>query len=88
MEFDWDMANVEHIAKHGISPEECEQAYLNGPLVIEQQVRKDENRRLCLGETSGGRLLTFVITERAGKIRFVTAYPMPHRQREIYREGE
>jgi uncharacterized DUF497 family protein len=88
MEFDWDAANLEHITRHGISPEECEQAYLNGPLVIEQQVRKGENRRLCLGETSEGRLLTFVITERQGRIRFVTAHPMHTKQREIYREEE
>jgi uncharacterized protein len=88
MEFDWDEANVDHIAQHGVSPEECEQAYLNGPLVIEHQLRSDEHRRLCLGETSAGRLLTFVITERHGKIRFVTAHPMHHKQREIYREEE
>jgi uncharacterized protein len=88
MRFDWDAANLEHIARHDISGEECEQAYLNGPLVVEQQVRRGENRYLCFGETSEGRLLTFVITERQGRIRFVTAHPMHHRQREIYREEE
>ncbi len=88
MEFDWDAANLEHIARHGISPEECEQAYRNGPVVIEQQIRKGEGRQLCLGETSDGRLLTFVVTERRGRIRFVTAHPMHQRQREIYREEE
>src|ERR1035441_8427735 len=29
MEFDWDAANVAHIARHGITPEECEEAYWN-----------------------------------------------------------
>jgi uncharacterized DUF497 family protein len=85
MEFDWDRANVEHVARHGISPEECEEAYRNGPLVIERQRRKHERRRLCLGETNRGRLLTFVVIERKGKIRFVTAYPMHAMQRRIYR---
>jgi uncharacterized protein len=85
MEFDWDAANTAHIARHGITIDECEEAYRNGPLVIEHQRRKYERRRLCLGETRRGRLLTFVVTERKGKIRFVTAYPMPSRQREIYR---
>jgi uncharacterized DUF497 family protein len=28
MEFDWDAANVAHIAQHGITPEECEEALL------------------------------------------------------------
>ena len=64
MEFDWDAANVAHIARHGITPEECEEAYWNGPMVIEVQERKRESRRLCLGETNAARLLTFVITER------------------------
>jgi uncharacterized DUF497 family protein len=88
MEFDWDAANREHIARHGISKEECEQAYTNAPLVIEHQIRMGEERRLCLGETPAGRLLTFVVTERSGKIRFITAYPMHKKQRELYREEE
>ena len=85
MIFDWDAANVEHIAQHGVSSEECEEAYRNGPIVVEHQRRNRERRRLCLGETDKGRLLTFVVTERKGKIRFVTAYPMPRQHREIYR---
>jgi hypothetical protein len=58
-------------------------------MVIEHQRRRHERRRLCLGETSTGRLLTFVVIERLGKIRFVTAYPMPPLHRHIFRpEGE
>lgn len=84
MEFDWDAANTEHVARHGITIEECEEAYYNGPMVIEYQSRGQERRTLCLGETRAGRLLTFVFTQRQGKVRFVTAYPMHARQREIY----
>ena len=86
--FDWDAANREHIARHGVTPEECEQAYQNGPMVIERQRRRYERRRLCLGESGTGRLLTFVVVERKGKIRFVTAYPMNAEQRAIYRGKE
>ena len=85
MVFDWDAANVGHIARHGVTPGECEEAYRNGPMVIERQRRRHERRRLCLGESNRGRLLTFVVTERSGKIRFVTAHPMHPTQREIYR---
>lgn len=85
MIFDWDAANVDHIARHGVTSTECEEAYCNGPLVIKHQKRKRERRRLCLGETNNGRLLTFVVTERRGKIRFVTAYPTPPQMRAIYR---
>jgi hypothetical protein len=46
---------------------ECEEAYRNGPMVIDVLERKGESRRLCLGETDAARLLTFVITSaRAG----------------------
>ena len=85
MVFDWNAANVEHIARHGITPDECEEAYRNGPMVIEHQRRQHERRRLCPGETNRGRLLTFVVIERTGKIRFVTAYPMDALHRRIYR---
>jgi uncharacterized DUF497 family protein len=88
MSFDWDAANVGHIARHGITPEECEEAYRNGPMVIESQERKHERRILCLGETNTGRLLAFVMTERRGRIRFVTCYPMPPKQRAIYKGAE
>lgn len=76
---------MEHIARHGIRPEECEEAYRNGPMVIEVQERGRESRRLCLGVTDAARMLTFVVTERTGKIRFVTAHPMHAKQREIFR---
>ena len=62
-----------HIALHGITPEECAEAYSNGPMAIEIQERKRERRLPCLGQTDAGRLLTFVITDREYKIRFVTA---------------
>ncbi len=88
MVFDWDSANLEHIARHGVKRRECEEAYLNGPMVIEHQRRKHERRRLCLGETNKGRLLTFVVTERKGMMRFVTAFPMHPMQRSIYRGEE
>ena len=78
---------MEHIARHGVSSAECEEAYRNGPVVIEHQRRKRERRRLCLGETNTGRLLTFVVADRKGKIRFVTAFPMPSKQQEIYLGG-
>jgi uncharacterized DUF497 family protein len=57
-------------------------------MVIEVQERKHERRRLCLGGTDAARLLTFVITERKDKIRFVTAHPMHTKQQEIYRGEE
>jgi uncharacterized DUF497 family protein len=54
MTFDWDESNIARIARHGISPAECEEAYQNGPVMIEDQLRSREKRLLCLGETRAG----------------------------------
>ena len=35
MKFLWDSANVNHIARHNISPEEAEQVVRNTPLDLE-----------------------------------------------------
>src|ERR1022692_877390 len=67
------------IARHGITPKECEEAYRNAPLVIERQRRRHERRRLCLGETNRGRLVTFVVMERRGKIP--DYHSVPHARR-------
>ncbi|MGA2329414.1 MAG: BrnT family toxin [Bryobacteraceae bacterium] len=86
MEFEWDEANVRHIARHAATPEEAEQVLLNDPLVVAVQLRQGEQRVLCLGEPDAGRLLTVVFTKRTGKIRIVTAHPMNRKQRAAYEE--
>jgi uncharacterized DUF497 family protein len=30
--FDWDKANLAHIARHNVTPEEVEQVFANGPM--------------------------------------------------------
>ena len=88
MTFDWDAANIQHLARHGVAPEEAEQAVLIDPLVAGVQSHETEDRILCFGRTASGRLLTVLYTERRGRIRVVTAHPMHQKQREIYREEE
>jgi hypothetical protein len=34
IEFDWDEANMRHIARHGVTPEEAEEAVTNDPLEL------------------------------------------------------
>jgi hypothetical protein len=56
--FDWDDANLGHIARHGVAPEEVEQALANHPLaVLAAQKRCGEERVLCAGLTDAGRAL-------------------------------
>ena len=88
MEFDWDDANLKHIARHGIAPEEAEDAVLIEPLEADVQEHGREHRVLCFGRTRSGRLWTVLYTERRGKIRVVTAYEMSKRQQRMYVEGK
>lgn len=81
--FDWDGANTGHMARHGVTPEEVEQAFPNRPLaVLAAQKRRGEERVLCAGLTDAGRALQFVYTMRRGKIRFITAHTAKRKVRE------
>lgn len=81
--FDWDDANTEHIARHGVTPEEVEQAFANRPLVVlAAQKRRGEKRMLCAGLTDAGRGLQFVYTLRRGRIRVITAHTAKKKVRE------
>ena len=42
--FDWDKANTEHIALHGVMPEEAEQALENDPVDLDYEVVGAEDR--------------------------------------------
>ena len=88
MEFDWDAANLGHIARHGIAPNEAEEAVLIDPLETDVQSHPSEQRVLCFGRAKSGRLLTVLYTERRGKIRVVTAYEMTKLQQRMYFEGK
>ena len=88
MEFDWDADNVKHIARHGITPKEAEEAVLIEPLEADVQPHESEERVLCFGRAKSGRLLTILYTERCGKIRVVTAYEMTRQQQRMYFEGK
>lgn len=81
--FDWDEANTGHIARHGVTPQEVEQAFANDPLaVLATQKRSGEERVLCAGLTDAGRPLQFVYTIRGGKIRVITAHTAKRKVRE------
>jgi hypothetical protein len=35
IEFDWDDANIGHLARHNVRPEEAEQVIFNNPVILE-----------------------------------------------------
>ncbi len=62
IEFDWDEANIGHVDRHGVLPEEAEQVILNGPVDLGLEIVAGEERFLSLGATGGGRVLLVVTT--------------------------
>ncbi|MGB6973853.1 MAG: BrnT family toxin [Terracidiphilus sp.] len=67
--FDWDDANIGHIAEHDVKPEEAEEVILSDPLEMGyDKSTLGEDRWSYLGETLLGRILQVVVTLRAEKV--------------------
>jgi len=86
MPFDWDEANVAHIAEHDVTPLEAEEVVTNHPLDLGYVSRNGEMRLRQAGETSAGRVLAIITTVRNGLTRVVTAYPASRSLRATYLE--
>ena len=84
IEFDWDEANVGHVARHQVQREEAEQVILNDPLDLGAEIVEGEERYLNLGSTSRGRILLVVTTWREDRVRIVTAFDPIKRLVEFY----
>ena len=83
--FDWDAGNVAKNSKHGVEPEEAEDAFLNEPLLVSVDTKHSgaELRWHALGR-SGKRLLFVVFTVRGKLIRVVSARTMNRKEKAIY----
>jgi uncharacterized DUF497 family protein len=84
--FEWDEANIEHIARHAVTPQEAEEVVLGEPLDIELQIAEgsDEEERLVqIGTTAKGRILQLLTTWRKGKARVISAWDAP-KQLKLY----
>ncbi len=79
MFFDWDEANTNHIAKHGVEPYEAEEVVTNDPIDLSEGFRNGEERSEQIGETNNGRILRVLTTLRNSKIRVITAIPLRSR---------
>lgn len=84
--FDWDDANISHISRHGITPEEAEEVLVGASIELASGECAREERHAELGETARGRLLVVVWTWRRGKVRVVTAFQAKRKLRAFYRQ--
>jgi uncharacterized DUF497 family protein len=88
--FDWDAANIAHIARHGVTPEEAEEVLRNDPMDVGAHNVDGEERYGDLGVTNAMRTLFVVTTFRGERTRVVTAYDPPPALRRLYstRKGQ
>jgi len=84
IEFDWDDANVGHVARHNVQPDEAEQVILNAPVDVGMEVVEGEERYLNLGATFQDRVLLVVTTWREDRVRVVTAFEPIKRLIQLY----
>jgi uncharacterized protein len=84
MRFDWDDANLNHLAAHGVTSEEFEQAFRNDPILLSRTQHHRERRIVAVGETDQARVLFMVYTRRRSRIRAVTAYTAPRKLKSSY----
>jgi uncharacterized DUF497 family protein len=72
--FEWDDANILHLAEHGVSPEKAEEVLLNDPLDVGFDVVDGEERWSYIGEGGFDRVLRVVVTLRGDQARVVTTF--------------
>jgi len=75
--FEWDEANIEHVARHGVSAAEAEYVLTHSTLDLGYQDWHGEERYGEIGATPNGRILVVWTTWRGDRIRVVTAFDAP-----------
>lgn len=76
-DFIWDEGNIEHIARHRLDPFEVEDAFFGkvmpAPAYNQITFHGREKRYALIGQSYTGRILYVIYSQRAHKIRVVTA---------------
>ncbi|MBI4504713.1 MAG: BrnT family toxin [Chloroflexi bacterium] len=85
MDLQWDDENVEHVARHGVAPEEVEEALQDTRRIGAPTYHAaGELRWALIGATEAGRVLFIVYTRRSGTVRVVTARDAVPREKRRY----
>src|SRR5258708_3090856 len=87
--FEWDQGNLEHIKKHNVTFNECEDIFYNDPVFFKDQKHSEaEERFLAYGMTNEQRLLTVVFTVRNERLRIVSTRNQNKKEKVIYKENK
>lgn len=84
--FEWDKGNLEHIKKHNVQAEECEELFTNKPLIVnEDETHSQKEKRFRVyGRTNENKLITMVSTIRNNKIRIISARDQNKKERKQF----
>jgi uncharacterized DUF497 family protein len=82
----WSHDRIDHVARHGVTPEEVEEVCFGRPLVLRAKSEGENPVYYVLGQTDAGRcLFCVVIAFPDGKGFPVTARPMTEKEERRYR---
>lgn len=86
-EFVWPQERIDHIARHGVTPEEVEDVCFGNALIQRAKSEGENPVYYMLGQTRAGRyLFCVVIAFPDGKGYPVTARPMTNKEKRRYRQ--
>lgn len=82
-ELNWDDNNIEHIARHGVTPQEVEDVCFGFHIYV----REGRQRYVISGQSASGRYLN-VVVEQVGKgvFRPITAFEMSENYKRRYKK--
>lgn len=86
--FEWDKANISHIAVHDVTYEEAEDVFFDHKNVFKHDLKHStvEKRFILIGKTQKKRLLYLIFTKRKNKIRVISARDINRREVKLYEE--
>lgn len=85
LKFQWDAANLAHIARHRVMPAEAEQVLASDPIHLDYDIVDGEERWTSIGHTESVRVLVVVWTIRDhDAVRVVTAWEAHKRAHRNY----
>ncbi len=86
-EFVWPQERIDHIAEHGVTPEEVEEVCFGKPLVLRAKSKGENPVYYVLGQTAAGRYLFCVVIRFSEGVGYpVSARPMTSKEKRRYRE--
>ena len=89
--FEWDKGNIDKsYTKHGITPNEAEEVFIDKNVGIERDVKhqEKEERYIAIGETLEQKLLFVVFALRNYIIRVISARRANKKERRLYEESK